>query len=153
MQKIPTLFQRNYDGDHLVRNEVNPAAQWALDGEGTPTRKYDGTCCMTRDGVLYKRYELKRGKTAPEGFEAAQLDADPITGEMPGWIPVSDGPEYRWHREAFRGFFSQLYPIYMDQRRRNEIRDELDGPKIVKNAEKPRAHILFAHGPDQLYGV
>ncbi len=153
MQKIPTLFQRNYDGDHLVRNEVNPAAQWVLDGEGTPTRKYDGTCCMTRDGVLYKRYELKCGKTAPEGFEAAQSDADPVTGETPGWVPVGDGPEDHWHREAFGGFFSQLYPIYMDQRRRSEPTYELVGPKIGKNAEKAEAHMLFAHGAEQLYGV
>ena len=54
MRKIISLFQRNYDGDRLVRNEVVPGAEWVLAGEGIATRKYDGTCCMVRDGKLYK---------------------------------------------------------------------------------------------------
>ena len=42
MRKIITLFQRNYDGDRLVRDEVVPGAEWVLAGEGAPTRKWDG---------------------------------------------------------------------------------------------------------------
>lgn len=40
MQKIISLFQRNYDGDHLVRDEVVPGAEWVLRGEGVATRKW-----------------------------------------------------------------------------------------------------------------
>lgn len=43
MKKIISLFQRNYNGDHLVRNEVVPGAEWVLAGEGVATRKFDGT--------------------------------------------------------------------------------------------------------------
>jgi hypothetical protein len=68
MRKIISLFQRNYDGDHLVRDEVVPGAEWVIAGEGVATRKFDGTCCMIRGGRLYKRYDAKRGKTAPPDF-------------------------------------------------------------------------------------
>jgi hypothetical protein len=40
MKKIISLFQRNYDGDRLVRNEVVPGAEWVVAGEGVATRKY-----------------------------------------------------------------------------------------------------------------
>ena len=102
MKKIISLFVRNYEGDRLVRDEIVPGAEWVASGEGVATRKYDGTCCMVRGGKLYRRHELKRGKAAPDGFEPAQ-DADPVTGDVPGWVPVGDGPEDRWHREAVAG--------------------------------------------------
>src|SRR3989304_1281770 len=99
MKKIPSLFKRRYDGNRLVYDEVVKGCEWVIRGEGVATRKYDGTCCMVRDEKLYKRYELKKGRCAPKDFEAAQ-DSDMVTGDTPGWIPVGDGPEDRWHREA-----------------------------------------------------
>lgn len=107
MRKIISLFQRNYDGDRLVRNEVVPGAEWVLAGEGIATRKYDGTCCMVRDGKLYKRYDAKAGKQPPPEFEPAQ-EPDSVTGHWPGWLPVGDGPDDRWHREAL--FFAADLP-------------------------------------------
>jgi hypothetical protein len=50
MKKIISLFQRNYDTDHLVRNEVVPGAEWVLTGEGIGTRKWDGACSTPRNG-------------------------------------------------------------------------------------------------------
>lgn len=100
MKKIVSLFQRNYEGDRLVRDEIVPGAEWVANGEGTAYRKFDGTACMVRDGKLYKRYDAKHGKTPPESFEQCQ-EPDPVTGHWPGWIPVGDEPESRWHREAF----------------------------------------------------
>lgn len=132
MKKIVSLFQRNYEGDRLVRDEVVPGAEWVVAGEGTATRKYDGTCCMVRDGKLYKRYDAKQGKTPPAGFEPAQ-DYDPITGHMPGWILVGDGPEDQWHREAsLIGLMNGTF--------------ELVGPKVQKNPEGFEAHTLVRHG-------
>ena len=87
MRKIISLFQRDYDGDRLVRDEVVPGAEWVIAGEGTATRKFDGTCCLVRDGRLFKRYDAKQGKTPPAGFEPAQ-DPDEVTGHWPGWMPV-----------------------------------------------------------------
>ena len=138
MKKIPTLFQRDPDNmAHLLRT-VHPDCQWVLDGEGIATRKYDGTCCMVRDDRLYKRHELRPGKTAPEGFEPAQ-DIDPSTGKQPGWIPVGDGPSDQWHREA------------MWEWPRPNGTYELIGPKIQGNAEQALQHQLIAHADATTY--
>lgn len=131
MQKIISLFQRNYEGDRLVRNEVVPGAEWVINGEGTPTRKFDGTCCMVRDGNLYKRYDAKKGKTPPAGFEQAQ-EPDPNTGHWPGWLPVGDGPDDKWFREAELPELDGTY--------------ELCGPKIQGNPEHCAIHMLIRHG-------
>lgn len=134
MKKIITLYQRNHNTDHLVRNEVTLGAEWVLAGEGVATCKHDGTCCMIRNGKLYKRHEVKRGKKIPDGFEAAQ-EADPITGATPGWVLVGSGPEDRWHREAF-----STQPVWPDGTY------ELCGPKIQGNPEKLATHALIPHG-------
>lgn len=133
MRKIPSLYQRNYDGDRLVRDEVVPGAEWVLAGEGVATRKYDGTCCLVRDGVLYKRLDVKPGKTAPPDFELEQHD--PTTGKSFGWVPVGEGPEDRWHREAM-GAPDDTHP---------DGTYELVGPKIQGNPERFGTHTLVAH--------
>lgn len=137
MKKIISLFQRNYDGDRKVRDEIVPGAEWVVAGEGVATRKFDGTCCMVRDGKLYKRYDAKQGKTPPLDFEPAQ-EYDEITGHMPGWIPVGDGPADQWHREAFLDtpFANGTY--------------ELCGPKVQGNPEGFSMHVLVPHGIEQL---
>lgn len=132
MKKIISLFQRNYDGDRKVRDEIVPGAEWVLAGEGRATRKYDGTCCMVRDGVLFKRYDAKAGKIPPVGFQPAQT-ADPVTGHWPGWIPVGDGPEDAWHRAAFHASIPN--GTY-----------ELCGPKVQGNPERLPVHSLIPHG-------
>lgn len=151
MKKIISLFQRNYDGDRLVRDEVVPGAEWVMNGEGWATRKYDGTCGMVRDGKCFKRYDhkpdnwqaIQRAKkkgqevpapiwsSAPTGFEAAQ-EPDPITFHQPGWLPIGDGPEDTWWREAFHG--DEINGTY-----------ELCGPKIQGNPEGFEAHRLVSH--------
>lgn len=134
MKKIISLFQRNYDGDRLVRNEIVPEAQWVIDGEGIATRKFDGTCCLIKDGKLFKRYDCKSGKAPPEGFIQAQ-NPDPVTGHWPGWLPVLDGPEDEWFRE---GLVNTPLPA--------DGTYELCGPKIQKNPEKLERHFLIKHG-------
>lgn len=137
MQKIISLFQRNYDGDRLVRDELVPGAEWVRDGEGRATRKYDGTCCMVRGGKLYARYEVKAGKVPPANFEPAS-DVDPNTGKRQGWVPVDDGPQWRWHREAFG---AGQYP---------DGTYELCGPKVQGNPERFTTHVLIPHGDTDL---
>lgn len=138
MKKIVSLFQRNYDGDRLVRNETVPGTEWVTNGAGVATRKFDGTCCMVRDGKLYKRYDVKTGKQPPEGFEPAQ-EPDVTTGHWPGWLPVGDGPDDKWHREAF-----STEPIFADGTY------ELCGPKVQGNPEGFDHHVLVTHGEHQL---
>jgi hypothetical protein len=134
VQKILSLFQRNYDGDRLVRNEVVPGAEWVIAGEGKATRKFDGTSCLIRSGQLYKRYDARAGKTPPAGFEPAQPEPDEHTGHWPGWVPVGDGPDDRWHREAFAASMA-MDGTY-----------ELVGPKVQGNPEHFPVHELVEHG-------
>jgi hypothetical protein len=156
MKKVISLFQRNYDGDRLVRDEVVPGAEWVTAGEGEATRKLDGTCCMVRGGVLYKRYDAKAGKTPPAGFEPAQ-EPDAKTGHWPGWLPVTDGPEDRWHVEAANGFEQKTmrplsapngYPLGILCLRDGTY--ELIGPKIQGNPENFAKHVLVQHGCEPL---
>lgn len=137
MKKIISLFQRNYDGDRLVRNELVPGAEWVAAGEGVPTRKMDGTCCLVENGKLFKRYEVKKGKTPPANFIPAN-EVDQETGKQQGWLPVGDGPEDIWHRAAFGiGHFAD--GTY-----------ELIGPKVQGNPEGFSNHILWPHGSEIL---
>ena len=139
MKKIITLFQRNYDGDRMVRNEVVPGAEWVLAGEGRATRKWDGTCCLIRGGTLYKRHTLKRGRTPPEGFEPA-TEVDAKTGKQEGWVPVGDGEADKWHREAFGRSNDWLDGTY-----------ELVGPKVQGNPERLGRHLLVRHGEEPAF--
>jgi hypothetical protein len=138
MQKIISLFQRNYDGDRLVRNEVTPGAEWVINGEGVATRKWDGTCCMIKDSELYKRYDAKKGKTPPEGFVPAQ-QPDSVTGHWPGWLKVGDGPEDRWFRDGLE--WMDKYNIS-----KQDGTYELIGPKINGNKDGFSVHRIIPHG-------
>lgn len=137
MKKIISLFQRNYDGNRQVRDEIVPGAEWVTSGEGIATRKWDGTSCMVRDGILFRRYDAKNGKIPPANFEPCMEEADPNTGHLPGWVPVGNEPESRWHREAFKG--TEENGTY-----------ELLGPKVQGNPEKFESHRLIPHGKEIL---
>lgn len=141
MKKIISLFKRDYEGrPPLVYDEAVEGAEWVLAGEGTASRKWDGTCAMVSCGKLWKRYDAKKGKTPPEGFVPAQ-NADPVTGHWPGWLEVGEGPEDKWFREALAE-----YPI-------ETLEDgtyELIGPKINGNPERTNLHELMRHGVDLL---
>lgn len=144
MQKIISLFQRNYDTDRLVRDEVTPGAEWVINGEGIATRKWDGSPCKIEKGVLYKRYDAKKGKTPPVGFIPAQ-DPDPVTGHWPGWIaipPDDTNPENKWHREAYMNTPSEELML--------EGTFELVGPRINGNRDGFEKHFLIPHGNDIL---
>jgi len=135
MKKIISLFKRNYEGNRQVYNEVVPGAEWVIDGEGKATRKIDGTCCLIKNGELFKRYDVKQGKTPPIGFIPAQ-EPDPITGHWPGWLPISK--EDRYHNEAFH-----------TMQVNGQVKDgtfELIGPKINGNPENEGSHFLIEHG-------
>lgn len=130
MKKIPTLFERDWEGDRSrVVNLVHSGCEWVIDGEGIATRKLDGTSCLIRNGQLYKRRELRKGDKEPSQFEIADYDEE--TGKTVGWVPVGEGPEDRWHREAFTTTVDGTY--------------ELVGPKIQGNPEQATIHMLLSH--------
>ncbi|MVN85781.1 hypothetical protein GO986_03275 [Deinococcus sp. HMF7620] len=135
MQKILSLYARNYDTDRLVRDEVVPGAEWVLTGEGQATRKWDGTSCLVQSGRLYRRYDAKKGRTPPADFEPAQ-EPDPLTGHHPGWVPVGEGPDDAHHCEAWAAADRAL----------PDGTYELIGPKVQGNPEGTISHQLIRHG-------
>jgi hypothetical protein len=148
MRKIPTLFRRDLDNMRRVLPEVTPGCEWVVAGEGTATRKYDGTCVLiaapSRSSLeLWKRREVKLGKEAPEGFE--QVDFDEVTGKRFGWVLCSrSDPADRLHFEAFDELLGDgaAPGTY-----------ELCGPRINGNPEKFTGHVLVPHGFVMLHAV
>lgn len=141
MKKIPTVFERDWDGDRSrVLDKVTPGCEWVFAGEGVVTRKYDGTCCLYQDGKLWKRHEVRGGKLAPEGFRL--VEDDPKTDKIVGWVPVGDGPEDKWHREALE-----------DAPELSDGTYELIGPKIQGNPERVHSHLFVRHAFGDRYEI
>lgn len=80
MQKIISLFKRDYEVTRLVYDEVTPGAEWVINGEGVATRKWDGQAVKVENGVFYVRYDAKKGRTPPEDFQPLGPQPDPVTG-------------------------------------------------------------------------
>lgn len=133
MKKIPTIFDRDWDGDRSrVLDAPHPDCAWVFAGEGAALQKLDGTSCKIESGKLFKRREIREGKPEPDDFVCESHDG--ITGKKVGWIPVGDGDEDKWHRQAFDGkgpFEDGTY--------------ELVGPKVQGNPEQYGEHTLVAH--------
>lgn len=143
MKKIPTIFDRDWNGDRSrVVNTPHPDCAWVFAGEGVATRKIDGTSCLIRDGKLYKRREIKKGQVTPPDFEVATQDEE--TGKTVGWVPVGDGPEDRWHREAFDdgNTFKRVWP---------NGTAELVGPHVQGNPERFEEDTLVYHDAVETY--
>jgi len=142
MKKIISLFKRDYEGNRRVYDEIVEGAEWVVAGEGVATRKYDGTCAMVKEGKLYKRYEVKKGHSAPFGFEPAN-EVDPETGKQQGWVEVGNGNEDKWFREAVGGNPDKVGLLNGTY--------ELVGPKVQGNPEKYDNHTLVRHADAESY--
>ena len=146
MQKIPTLFDRDWNGDRSrVTRDVHPGCEWVVAGEGMATQKLDGTSCLVQYGILYKRFALPEGQVKPDGFIELDWEGEEGKRKLIGWVPVGDGPEDRWHREAWANAHE---PPHRDVNV-GILPDgtyELLGPKIQGNPEGYPAHVLVRHG-------
>jgi len=101
MKKVPTMFQRDWNGDRSkVLDIQNEECLWVFKGEGVATRKLDGMCAMVENGILYKRREVKKNKVAPLGF--IEINIDEKTGKRIGWLKVDfKEKEDKYFKEAF----------------------------------------------------
>jgi hypothetical protein len=139
LRKIPTIFARDWNGDRSrVIDTPHADCGWVFAGEGVATRKLDGTSCLVRGGKLFKRRELKKGQTTPPDFTLA--DHDEETGRTVGWVPVGDGPDDRWHREAFAAAGAMPDGTY-----------ELLGPHVQGNPERLKRDTLLPHATATAY--
>lgn len=112
----------------------HPDCDWVFAGEGIATRKWDGTCCMIKNGEYFKRRTLKKNIEPPIFFILE--DSDPITGKRFGWVPVTE--DDKWHNEvAHRWLPSGTY--------------ELCGPKIQGNPEGFLDYNLISHAMGEIY--
>lgn len=144
MQKIPTLFKRDYEGNRQVYNEPVEGTEWVLAGEGVATIKMDGTACLMKDGLLYRRYDAKKGRTPPDGFMPTEERPDPNTGHWPGWVPITGANEDKWHREALKNWQEEWDGLPPDGTY------ELVGPKIQGNLYDRSDHALIPHNSPAL---
>jgi len=125
---MPTIFNRNYNPCRVF-NMQHPDCDWVFNGEGIATRKWDGTCCMIKDGEYFKRRCVKMNKPEPDYFIEEEFQES--TGKRFGWVPVTK--EDKWHMEAF------YYDLPDDTY-------ELVGPKVQGGAEKDfDEHTLVGH--------
>ena len=142
MKKIPCLFVREFHdrGRFTLTRETTPGCGWALTDAGLPTVKWDGTACMVRGGVLFKRYDAKRHpktqeyKLPPTGAIPCS-DPDPVTGHWPHWIEIGQGPEDRWFREAWEWTRPTADGTY-----------EFCGPPINGNPQRLTRLWFYPHG-------
>lgn len=135
MRKIPTLFVRDPEDMRYLTREVHPDCQWVLDGEGTPTRKYDGTCVLfDAEANWWARREVKPGRDWPAGF--MQADYDDVTDKTVGWMPIdADWQFFKMLHEALGSHSDLSKPGTY----------ELCGPKINGNPEGFELHTLIRH--------
>lgn len=147
MIKITTLFKKDPNNLALVINEVNPGNEWVLNGEGVATRKFDGTACAMIEGELYKRYDVKKGKSVPVGAIPCQ-DPDEITGHWPHWVKCDRSkPEDKYFWEGYDNFFIEPGAVLFDGTY------ELCGPKIQGNPEKFDKQTLVKHGAEIINSI
>lgn len=141
MKKIPTLFEREFSHDRVVKtlNQVTPGMEWVLNGEGIATVKIDGSCCAIINGELYKRCDCKKGKVPPDGFLPC-CEPDKITGHWPGWVKCDrEKPEDNWFWNAY-DISSNLYgPL-------NDETYEAIGPHFNGNPYNLEKDCLEKHG-------
>jgi hypothetical protein len=138
MKKISTLFKKDPNDLGRVIDEINPENTWVFDG-AKATRKYDGSACAIINGQLYKRYDVKKGKSVPP-FAIPCQEPDAITGHWPHWVLCQhDKPEDKYFIEAF-----ETLPVKIDGTY------ECCGPKVQGNPESFAQHTLVRHGDDYI---
>lgn len=144
MKKIPTLFVRKFEGRKIVdiTPEITPGCEEAF-LYGDATIKIDGSCCAIIDGVFYKRYDAKKGKTPPEGAIPC-CDPDPVTGHWPHWVKINpSNASDKWFVKAW-GNTTQI---------KGKLEDgtyEAIGPHFQGNPYGYEFDFLVRHGTEKI---
>lgn len=155
MHKTPTLFLRDSEDRRFVTRQVTAGCEWVLAGEGRATRKYDGTCVLfdpnlgiEGEGVpvadvpelqgWWTRRELKPNASAPAEYVPVEIDEN--TGKTVGWEPADHSPFAKYLVEAVRNLTDGP----------REGTHELLGPKINRDPENIRRHVVIAHADADL---
>lgn len=144
MVKISTLYKKDPNDLSRVINELNPENKWVIDGEGIPTRKFDGIATAIIDGEIYIRYNVKIGEQVPLNAIPCQ-DPDEITGLWEHWEKCERNDNAsKYHLEALNSLVIENGMILM------EGTYELCGEEIHENPELIEGHSLIKHGIEVL---
>ncbi len=144
MKKIPTIFKRNPEKMWEILDEIHQDCLWVFNNEGIATRKYDGTCTKIENGKYFKRREIKKNKSIPQGFIEENYDKN--TGKRVGWIEIeSSEKDNKWHIEGLNFTFGKLNEYIPDGTY------ELVGPKVQSNPENCQNHALISHACAEKY--
>lgn len=141
MKKIPTLFERVFDGRKIVgiTHVITPGCEEAF-LHGDATVKIDGSCCAIINGEFYKRYDAKKGKTPPEGAIPC-CEPDPVTGHWPHWVKVDpNNPADKWFIAAYNNTYDICDGTY-----------EAVGVHFQGNPYKLETDHLVRHGEEEMY--
>lgn len=156
MKKIKTLFVIDRE-TNLATEVLTPGAEWVVNGEGKATIKFDGSSAFFKNGVLFKRFDRKLKShfmkmarkmgdkfipedhmfnDVPEGAIPCEEKPAAHSLHFPHWVPVGEGPEDKFHREALENS--------------GMLKDgktyELVGPKVNGNPYNLEKHELWEHG-------
>ena len=158
MKKIPTMYERVFEGHKIVGIKpvfTSEICREALE-RGTPTIKYDGAACFMYHGILYKRVDLGKAKKSYSGLELILCEEKPdeVTGHWPAWVRTNkDDPADRWFIQAKDTFFDM-------GGRLSDGSYEAVGPHFQGNPYNMEADTLIRHGekvvmlPDRsIFGV
>lgn len=157
MKKVECVFVVDREAD-LATSVANPVNQWVLDGEGEASIKYDGTSCMIKDGLLYKRWnrtlkkpfasryarnkdqfvlDMSMFRDVPDGAIPCEEKPAPVSLHWPYWIPVTQG----------NGRENEMYHIAFAKKPAWEDGTyELIGPSIQDNMYRLTEPMLVKHG-------
>src|SRR5699024_699162 len=125
MKKISTLFKKNPENLGRVINEINPENKWVFDGDGIPTRKFDGTSCSIIDGDIYRRYDTKKRRKHHKGGTRKQEEGA-IIEHHPHCVKCSsDKPHDKNH-----------FLVFMSLKEKKDGRYEICGEKVNGNPKK-----------------
>lgn len=155
MKRIPTLFLRDPCDPKRLTDKINPEAAWLLTCPETlvePSVKWDGTAMQVLQGRPWKRFTVKHGRRRPAGFDATGPSDE---GVYPGWVPLGEGPEDRYHRQAWSRFLGcsprddgclcSVGGSFRDDWSMDGTY-ELVGPKVQGNPYGLEEHMLVRHG-------
>lgn len=161
MKKISTVFVINRE-TNLATTDVLSGNEWVVNGEGLATVKFDGSSCLIKDGVLFRRWNRKLTKKAmraksfaakkgldfvpdesmfrpvPDGAIKCNETFDPKTLHWPHWVPVGDDAADKLHVEAFEALKAEGKVV--------DGTFEICGPKIRCNPHNFDSHVLLKHG-------
>lgn len=152
MIKISTLYKKDPNDLSSVINEINPENDWVVNGDGIPTRKFDGTAVAIIDGELHKRYDvkIKSGKKVPLNAIPCQ-EPDETTGHWPHWVKCErNNPADKWHFEAFDKMLEKTIITAEFSLKHYDGTYELCGEKVQGNPEHIVGHALIRHGIEVL---